>query len=66
MGSDCTFCSLAFGMCGLGLVVLLGSARGVFRCRLGFDESHSTLKDAGNLSGSGVGNLIGDLFPFVS
>lgn len=65
MGSDCTFRSLTFGSCGLGLVVLLGFTRGVFRCRLEFDESHPKLEDVGNLSASGVGNLIGDLFPFV-
>ena len=45
--------------------MLMGSARGVLRCRLGLDESRSTFKNAGDLSGSGVGNLIGDLFPFV-
>ena len=35
------------------------------RCRLGLDESRSMFETAGDLSGSGVGNLMGDLFPFV-
>ena len=34
-------------------------------CKFGLDESSSTFENAGDLSGSGVGNLIGDLFPFV-
>ena len=34
-------------------------------CKFGLDESGSTFENAGDLSGSGVGNLIGDLFPFV-
>ena len=29
------------------------------------DESRSMFENAGDLSGSGVGNLMGDLFPFV-
>ena len=34
-------------------------------CKFGLDESGSTFENTGDLSGSGVGNLIGDLFPFV-
>ena len=34
-------------------------------CKFGLDESGSTFENAGDLSGSGVGNLIGDLFPFA-
>ena len=38
---------------------------GLSRCRFGFDESHPNLEDVGVWSVSGVGNLIGDLLPFV-
>ena len=44
---------------------LMRFACGVLRRRLGLDESHFTFQNAGDLSGSGVGNLIGDLFPFA-
>ena len=52
-------------MCELDWFKLMRSARGVLRRRFGLDESGSTFENAGDLSGSGVGNLIGDLFPFV-
>ena len=52
-------------MCELDWFKLMRSACGVLRCRFGLDESGSTFENAGDLSGSGVGNLIGDLFPFV-
>ena len=52
-------------MCELDWVKLMQSVGGVLRRRFGLDECGSTFENAGDLSGSGVGNLIGDLFPFV-
>ena len=52
-------------MCELDWFKLMRFACGVLRRRLGLDESRSTFENAGDLSGSGVGNLMGDLFPFV-
>ena len=53
------------GMCELYWFKLMRSACGVLRRRFGLDESGSMFENAGDLSVSGVGNLIGDLFPFV-
>ena len=47
------------------MIVLVRFTRGVLRFRLKLDESHPKLDDTGNLSGSGVGNLMGDMFPLV-
>ena len=47
------------------MFVLVRFLRGAFKFRLTFDDSHSRLDDVGNPSGSGVGNLMGDMFPFV-
>ena len=52
-------------MCELDWFKLMRFACGVLRRRFGLDESRSTFENAGDLSGSGVGNLIGDLFPFA-
>ena len=53
------------GMCELYWLKLTLSVCGVLRRRFGLDESGSMVGNAGDLSGSGVGNLMGDLFPFV-
>ena len=53
------------GMCESYWLKLTLSACGVLRRRFGLDESGSMFGNAGDLSGSGVGNLMGDLFPFV-
>ena len=47
------------------MIVLVRFTRGVFRFRLRLDQSHPKLDDRGNLSASGVGNLMGDMFPLV-
>ena len=48
------------------MIVLVIFICGAFRPRLiKFDESPPKLGDASNLSGSGVGNLIGDMFFLV-
>ena len=47
------------------MIVLVRFTRGAFRFRLKLDESHPKHDDAGNLSSSGVGNLMGDMFPLV-
>ena len=65
MGSDCKFCSLSFISRGLSLIVLVIFICGAFRLRLKFDESPPKLGDAINLSGSGIGNLMGDMFFLV-
>ena len=48
-----------------GLIVLVRFTRGVFWCRLRFDEFRPKLEDAGDSSTSGVGNLMGDMFSLV-
>ena len=65
MGSDCKFCSLSFIFRGLSLILLVIFICGAFRLRLKFDESPPKLGDAINLSGSGVGNLMEDMFFLV-
>ena len=45
MGSDCKFCSLTFRSCGLCVFVLVRFTRGVFWCRLRFDEFRPELED---------------------
>ena len=47
------------------MIVLVRFLRGAFGFRFKFDESHPRLDDAGNLTGSGVGNLMGDMFSLV-
>ena len=47
------------------MIVLVRFTRGVFRFRLKLDESRPKVDDTGNLSGSGVGNMMGDMFPLV-
>ena len=64
-GSACVSFVLFSGMCELYWFKLMRSACGVLRRRFGLDESGSMFGNAGDLSGSGVGNLMGDLFPFV-
>ena len=62
-GSACVSFVLFIGMCELDWFRLMRSV--CLRCRLWLDASLSTFETAGVLSGSGVGNLIGDLFPFA-
>ena len=50
---------------GSPVIVLVIFICGAFRLRLKFDESPPKLGDVSNLSGSGVGNLMGDMFPLV-
>ena len=64
MGSACVSFVLFSGMCESYWLKLTLSACGVLRRRFGLDESGSMFGNAGDLSGSGVGNLMGDLFPF--
>ena len=47
------------------MIVLVIFICGAFRLRLNFDESPPKLGDASNLSGSGVKNLMGDMFFLV-
>ena len=47
------------------MIVLVIFICGAFRLRLKFDESPPKLGVASNVSGSGVGNLIGDMFFLV-
>ena len=50
---------------GSPVIVLVIFICGAFRLRLNFDESPPKLGDASNLSGSGVKNLMGDMFFLV-
>ena len=50
---------------GLRMFVLVGFLHGAFKLMLPFDESWSSFDDVGSPSGSGIGNLMGDMFPFV-
>ena len=56
---------LTFRSRGLRMFVLVGFLHGAFKLMLPFDESWSSFDDVGSPSGSGVGNLMGDMFPFV-
>ena len=47
------------------MIVLVRFICGAFRFRLKFDESPPKLGDAGDLSGSGIGNLMGYMIPLV-
>ena len=47
------------------MFVLAGFLRGAVELMLPFDKSRSRFDDMGSPSGSGVGNLMGDMFPFV-
>ena len=62
-GSACVSFVLFIGMCKSDWFKLMRSV--CLRCRLWLDASLSMFENVGGLSGSGVGNLIGDLFPFA-
>ena len=54
---------LFIGMCKLDWFMLMRSV--CSRYKLWLDASLSLFENVGGVSGSGVGNLIGDLFPFA-
>ena len=62
-GSACVSFVLFIGMCKLDWLMLMRSV--CSRYRLWLDASLSLFENVGGVSGSGVGNLIGDLFPFA-
>ena len=62
-GSACVSFVLFIGMCKSDWFKLMRSV--CLRCRLWLDASLSLFENVGGVSGSGVGNLIGDLFPFA-
>ena len=64
-GFDCKLCPLTFGSCGLSLCSLARFLHGVLDLMLAMDGWRSRFDNEGRFSGSGVGNLIGDLLPFV-
>ena len=47
------------------MCILARFLHGVFELMLAIDNWRSRFDDVGRFSGSGVGNLIGDLLPFV-
>ena len=47
------------------MCILARFLRGAFELMLVLDDWRSRFDDVGRFSGSGVGNLIGDLLPFV-
>ena len=62
MRSDRVFCEMGSLLFVRRVRLVVGSGRDL--CRFGFVRSQPKFDVAGGLSGSGVGNLMGDLFPF--